>query len=365
MAVSADLSRFAHELVRWQQQHGRHDLPWQQKPLDAYRVWVSEIMLQQTQVQTVIPYYQRFMQRFPDLVSLAGADVADVLALWSGLGYYRRARHLHACAKKIAEHYGGVFPSTAGELASLPGIGPSTAAAIASLVFKERVAILDGNVKRVLARWTCARSPWASPALESELRVHAMALLPNDPSLMPTYTQAIMDLGATVCRAAAPRCDACPVNASCRAYAQQRVDRYPRPRLPRHVPTHQLYWALFLSQQGVWLAPQSDRGIWPGLWMPWVLDLNHQPSRWSVTVRSLREVINIRATLTHRKLEIATGIFDWPGLRPPAGAPAVLRFMSWDEAFALPLPAPVRKLLLRLCPFAKASDDAPRRNIRS
>jgi A/G-specific adenine glycosylase len=365
VAVSANPKTFAVQLVRWQRRHGRHGLPWQQPPLDIYRVWISEIMLQQTQVQTVIPYYQRFMQRFPTLEALASAALSDVLALWSGLGYYRRARHLHACAQAVMTEHGGAFPKRAEALAKLPGIGPSTAAAIASLVFHERVAILDGNVKRGLARLTCAQAPWASPALESELGDHALMLLPQDTALMPAYTQAMMDLGATICRPREPLCDACPVSMHCLAHARQQVDRYPQPRLARTLATQQLVWAIFMNAAGVWLAPQSDRGIWPGLWLPWALDLAQQPRGWKKTARSLREVITVRCVLTHRRLEIAAGVFDWHAMQPPVGAPQDLRFFAWGEALALPLPAPVKKLLLRLCPSGKAIGAAPRRNNRS
>jgi A/G-specific adenine glycosylase len=190
---------FAHALLKWQRQSGRHDLPWQTAPSDPYRVWVSEIMLQQTQVKTVIPYFHRFMARFPSVDALALASEHDVLALWSGLGYYRRARYLLKCAQAVMQMHGGVFPTTAETLKTLPGIGPSTAAAIASTVFNERVAILDGNVKRVLARLTCAGAPWGSPMLERELLQSATRLLPERSSDMPRYTQAIMDLGALVC----------------------------------------------------------------------------------------------------------------------------------------------------------------------
>lgn len=385
MAVSADRSSFARQLVAWQARHGRHGLPWQARPLEPYRVWVSEIMLQQTQVQTVIPYFERFMQRFPSLASLARADESEVLSLWSGLGYYRRAKHLHACARQVVAQHGGRFPSTAEELAKLPGIGPSTAAAIASLVFGQQVAILDGNVKRVLARLTCTNAPWASPELESSLRTHARALLPDDSACMPAYTQAMMDLGATICRHRDPLCENCPVSDHCLAHAQGQVHRYPRPRRARILARQQLYWAVLKNDCGVWLIQQSDRGIWPGLWLPWTLDLRRQPRHWKSTVRHLREVVPLRCTLTHRRLEIDAGIFEWPASRrrapsasaalgeaskvlsacAPPGAPDGLRYFSWDQAFELPLPAPVRKLLLRLCPFATASDGARRRSSRS
>lgn len=364
MAVNASLADFAPNLVRWQRRHGRHVLPWQSQPPDPYRVWVSEIMLQQTQVQTVIPYFERFMQRFPNLASLARADEHDVLALWSGLGYYRRARHLHACAQTLMQQHHGGFPSRADELSRLPGIGPSTAAAIASIVFGERVAILDGNVKRVLARLFCVDAPWASPALESALGHKAQQLLPADAALMPAYTQAIMDLGALICKVKDPACIQCPVRKACQAHARDRVHHYPRPRRARQLVQHHLYWAVLIDQEAVWLMRQPDDGIWPALWLPWTLDPKAVPQHWNQVAPQMREVISMRCVLTHRRLEISAGIFDWGTHRAPQGAPTGLRRFAWQDAMTLPLPAPVRRLLLKLCPSGKASDGAQRRNTR-
>ena len=203
--MAADL---AQRLVQWQTQHGRHDLPWQ-NTRDPYRVWLSEIMLQQTQVATAMAYYTRFLARFPNVVTLAGAALDDVLGLWSGLGYYSRARNLHRCAQQVVAEHGAVFPRTAALLQTLPGIGRSSAAAVAALCFGERVAILDGNVKRVLTRVLGFEADLASAANERALWALAHDLLPllDLQQTMPRYTQGVMDLGATLCTARQPRCE--------------------------------------------------------------------------------------------------------------------------------------------------------------
>lgn len=383
MSANANSQTFAQRLIDWQQDAGRHDLPWQSSPPDAYRVWLSEIMLQQTQVQTVIPYFHRFIQRFPNLEALANAGEQDVLALWSGLGYYQRGRNLLACAKEIQTRFGGRFPDKAETLATLPGIGPSTAAAIASVVYQERVAILDGNVKRVLARVTCADAPWGSPALERRLWQEAQSRLPQHTEQMPRYTQAIMDLGAMVCRAKNPACNLCPVRDDCRSYATQSVADFPKPKIKRVTPTRQAHWAVLCNSAGVWLMQQATQGIWPGLWVPWRLDLQAMPTDWERTAASLVRVIEIKHAFTHYKLDISAGVIVWPqgsatksslvnksgkGMSEakqarhrtskeslPSGAPADLLFFSWTDAFALPLPAPVRTLLTKLVPFETVS----------
>jgi A/G-specific adenine glycosylase len=359
MSASAEPFDFARRLIAWQQGHGRSDLPWQSPAGDPYRIWVSEVMLQQTQVQTVLPYFLRFMQRFPDVHALARAQEQDVLALWAGLGYYHRGRNLLACARRIVDTHGGRFPTNAAELATLPGIGPSTAAAIASLAFGERAAILDGNVKRVLARQVCAEEPWASPALERRLLIEADRRLPQTSAEMPAYTQAIMDLGAMVCLPRVPQCHRCPVADSCAAHQQGRSADYPRPRPARTVPQMEVFWCLPIGPAGPWLVQQPGEGLWPGLWLPWSLDLQRMPADWVRTVASLREVIPMRHALTHRRLQISVGVLDWSAPEPPSGAPSAITLHRWDDALMLPVPAPVRRLLLRLCPFAPVSDAAP------
>ena len=199
---------FAARLIAWHADHGRHDLPWQNTH-DPYRIWLSEIMLQQTQVDTVVPYYRRFLARCPDIATLAAADSGTVMALWSGLGYYARARNLHACAQRLVADHGGAFPATAEAIATLPGIGRSTAAAIAAFAFGERTAILDGNVKRVLCRAFGIDGFPGQAAVERKLWALAEALLPH--ADVATYIQAQMDLGATLCTRGTPHCTRCPL----------------------------------------------------------------------------------------------------------------------------------------------------------
>ena len=262
---------FAERVVAWQRSHGRAGLPWQ-LTRDPYRVWLSEIMLQQTQVTTVLGYYDRFLQRFPTVLALAAAPSEDVLALWSGLGYYARARNLHKCAQAVAAGHGGEFPRTAAQLAELPGIGRSTAAAIAAFCFGERVAILDGNVKRVLTRVLAYDRDIAQAASEKALWAIASDLLPVAPegeplhAAMATYTQGLMDLGATVCTIRRPACDACPVNAQCQGRASGSPERFPvkTRKLRRGKRANVLLW--LQQADRVWLVRRADSGVWAQLW---------------------------------------------------------------------------------------------------
>ena len=262
---------FADRVIAWQRSHGRAGLPWQ-LTRDPYRVWLSEIMLQQTQVTTVLGYYARFLQRFPTVAALAEAPSEDVLAMWSGLGYYARARNLHKCAQAVVAEHGGAFPRSAQQLAELPGIGRSTAAAIAAFCFGERVAILDGNVKRVLTRVLAYDGDIAQAASEKALWAIASDLLPVAPpgeplhAAMATYTQGLMDLGATVCTIRKPACDACPASAGCAGRASGMPERFPvkTRKLKRSKRAAVLLW---LQQQGrVWLVRRADSGVWAQLW---------------------------------------------------------------------------------------------------
>jgi A/G-specific adenine glycosylase len=259
---------FAGHVVRWQQSHGRNTLPWQ-NTRDPYRVWLSEIMLQQTQVAAVLGYYDRFLARFPDVQSLAAAPLDDVLALWSGLGYYSRARNLHGCAQQVVERHGGEFPRTADVLATLPGIGPSTAAAISSFCFGERAAILDGNVKRVLTRVLGFGDDLSAGSNERRLWDHARELLPVRAlhESMPRYTQGLMDLGATVCLPRNPSCLLCPVQGDCTAAREGRPEAYPVKTRKTKRGAESLW--LLHAQAGdgsVWLQKRPTPGVWGGLY---------------------------------------------------------------------------------------------------
>ncbi len=253
---------FSRALVAWQKRHGRHQLPWQQTR-DAYRIWLSEIMLQQTQVATVIPYYARFLERFPDVRALAAASVGDVMALWAGLGYYTRARNLHRCAQVVVERHGGAFPREAELLAELPGIGPSTAAAVAAFAYGARAAILDGNVKRVFCRVFGIEGFPGQSQVEKALWQRASALLPDQD--IEAYTQGLMDLGATVCTRSRPDCDACPMQARCVAYETQRTVELPARKPKKAVPEKSTVMLVVLHKGEVLLEQRPPQGIWGGL----------------------------------------------------------------------------------------------------
>ena len=256
------MTDFAARVLAWYDKHGRKDLPWQQQ--DAYAVWVSEIMLQQTQVATVIPYYERFMVSFPTVTALADADSNTVLGHWSGLGYYARARNLHAAARIVRDEYEGVFPTEFDEVLALPGIGRSTAGAILALAYGQRHAILDGNVKRVLSRHEVIAGWPGNTAVAKELWRIADN---NTPRVrIADYTQAIMDLGATICTRSKPACTACPVQSDCAAYAASSIEQYPGRKPRASKPLRQTTMVLAVSDNAVFLERRPAAGIWGGLW---------------------------------------------------------------------------------------------------
>jgi A/G-specific adenine glycosylase len=256
------LKTFAARLIAWHRRHGRHDLPWQTG--NPYHVWLSEIMLQQTQVATVIPYFQRFIATFPSIGQLASASVEQVLELWSGLGYYARGRNLHASAKEISRDFNGNFPDTFEQIVALPGVGRSTAAAICALAFHQRYAILDGNVKRVLARY-CGIEGWAGDReVERQLWLQAERLLPRHD--IASYVQAQMDLGATVCTRSKPKCDACPLRDDCVALRSGRVAEFPAPRPRKSVPEKRTTFLVIMHGGRILMEKRAPHGIWGGLW---------------------------------------------------------------------------------------------------
>ncbi|HFD11523.1 MAG TPA: A/G-specific adenine glycosylase [Crenotrichaceae bacterium] len=256
---------FQHSLLDWYDCHGRKDLPWQSKPANAYAIWVSEIMLQQTQVSVVIPYFQRFMTRFPTVQALASASLDRVLEHWAGLGYYARARNLHKTAQIINTDYAGQFPAQLDVLCRLPGIGRSTAAAILSMAFSQRHAILDGNVKRVLARFYGIQGWPGKASVSKQLWQLSDDLTP--PNRVADYTQAIMDLGATLCTRRNPECTACPVASACVARITKRIEELPTPRKQQAIPVKHCYMAVLLnSKSDVYLQKRAASGIWGGLW---------------------------------------------------------------------------------------------------
>lgn len=333
---------FARLMVDWQRQHGRQSLPWQNTQ-DPYRVWLSEIMLQQTQVSTVLDYFPRFLERFPDVAALAAAHQDDVLALWSGLGYYSRARNLHKCAQEVMNRFGGAFPQQAQDLQTLPGIGRSTAAAIAAFCFQERAAILDGNVKRVLTRVLGFGDDLAVVKNERVLWSLAQDLLPAKPADMPRYTQALMDLGATVCLPRKVQCDACPVSRLCSAKREGAPLTYPvkTRKLKRTSATLWLLWAVNAQGQ-VWLQKRPDKGIWAGLFSLPVFDSEDELLAAWVQGQQVQYLTARKHVLTHRDLYLHP--VRMMGLTPKSPACEG----QWVDAALWPqlgLPAPIRTLL--------------------
>lgn len=298
---------FSERLIRWQKQHGRHHLPWQ--VTNPYCVWLSEIMLQQTQVATVSDYYPRFLARFPDVQTLAAAPEDDVLALWAGLGYYSRARNLHKAAKQVVNGFGGVFPQSRTELERLCGVGRSTAAAIAAFAFQQRETILDGNVKRVLCRVFAQDGNPQDKKFEAQLWQLAESLLPSENSDMPAYTQGLMDLGATVCKRSKPLCGECPMADICAAKQQNRVGELPRRKTAVEVQNLPLYWLVLRNETGaVLLEKRPPKGIWGGLWCVPCFErldgLYAFASRFGLDSDGLTEQAAFTHRLTHRLLLI-------------------------------------------------------------
>ena len=267
MSSSRSLSDFAPRICAWQRRHGRHHLPWQ-GTRDPYRIWLSEIMLQQTQVSTVIPYYERFLQRFPDIHSLARAEQEEVMPYWAGLGYYARARNLHRCAQVLVTEHGGRFPRTSQEIATLPGIGRSTAAAIAAFSTGERSPIMDGNVRRVFTRYFGIHGYPGLRAVEQQLwslAESALELAPRDLD-MAAYTQGLMDLGSQVCTRGKPQCLICPLASDCEAKRLGLQQALPEPRPRRSVPERSCAMLLLHGHGHVLLEKQPENGLWGGLW---------------------------------------------------------------------------------------------------
>ena len=338
---------FAEEVIAWQRRAGRHSLPWQ-GTRDPYRVWLSEIMLQQTQVSTVLAYYPRFLSRFPDVQSLASAPLDEVLGLWSGLGYYTRARNLHRCATLVVAEHGGVFPASAEALAALPGIGRSTAAAIAAFCFGERAAILDGNVKRVLTRAWGVDDDLSVAANEKALWRRAESVLPTDDLAhsMPAYTQGLMDLGATVCARTRPACTDCPLALRCVAKREGNPQRYPvkTRRLRR---SQQSVWLLHVQDRAgrVWLTQREPTGIWAALHCLPAFD--ESEALWRVVPLASRDAAvfhtPFRHVLTHRDLDLHLVSIEADAAEWQGGTGGWYADQAWK---ALGLPAPIRKFLL-------------------
>jgi len=365
---------FSAQLIAWQKESGRHDLPWQ-KTRDPYCIWVSEIMLQQTQVSAVIPYYQRFLGRFPDLKTLAEASVDEVMAHWSGLGYYARARNMHKAAQSVMAQGLKQLPTHPDELVKLPGIGRSTAAAIAAFSSGHRAAILDGNVKRVLARYCAIPGFPGTKSVENTLWQIAESFLPENN--IESYTQGLMDLGATVCVRSSPKCAMCPLQESCEAFRLGKIEHYPAPRPSKpRVERHARAW--LIGREGgagnsedpngqgeaedslvsnpqetapqILLEQRPPSGIWGGLWC-----LPEQLSP-EIEMHLITEAqsYSIEHSFTHFKLLLTVQKAKWiaskgnPALKIAEPGQSRLKWFTLDEALKEGLPAPIKKLLLHI-----------------
>jgi len=337
---------FSALLIDWHKHHGRHDLPWQGTQ-DPYRVWLSEIMLQQTQVAAVIPYYRRFLERFPSLEKLALAPVEDVMGLWSGLGYYARARNLHRCAQIIMAGHAGRFPVNPNVIAQLPGIGRSTANAIAVFCFGARAPILDGNVKRVLCRTYGVEGFPGTPAVEKRLWALAESLVPQRDSA--TYIQAQMDLGATVCTRSRPDCAKCPLGGICVARNEDRIVELPEARPRKALPQRELDVLLLHDGKRILLEHRPPTGIWGGLLSLPELSVQGEPQLHAALacgciVEQFTPLAELRHTFTHFQLTL----HPWSGkakIVPRAAEISSLCWVDFDELAAAALPTPIRKII--------------------
>jgi A/G-specific adenine glycosylase len=342
-----DSRTFAERVIAWQKQHGRHDLPWQ-NTRDPYRIWLSEIMLQQTQVSAVIPYYLRFLARFPDLASLAAASEDEVLQLWAGLGYYARARNLYAAARSIVRDLEGEFPRDLAAVSALPGVGPSTAAAICAFAYGARHAILDGNVKRVLARYFGVAGYPGDKRVETQLWAHSNGVLPNRD--IEAYTQGLMDLGAGLCLRKTPDCGRCPVAERCRARREKRTAELPAPRPARSVPQRSTTMMILQRQGEVLLEKRPAPGVWGGLWCFPEVDAARIAEecigRYGLEATAVAHLATIEHGFTHFSLRIAPVVVV---VRPRPGAEEPGRvWLTPEDALGAAIPVPVKRILQAL-----------------
>lgn len=364
-AKTAQEDGFVARLLHWFDDHGRHDLPWQH-PRSPYRVWLSEVMLQQTQVATVIPYFHRFLQHFPTLPNLAAASNDSVMAQWAGLGYYARARNLHAAAKRCVELHDGELPRDFEALHALPGIGRSTAGAILSQAWNDPFAILDGNVKRVLSRYHGIDGYPGLPAIEKQLWALAEGHVAHVPAgRMADYTQAQMDLGATVCSRARPACVICPLQDDCVARREGRTAELPTAKPSKTLPEREAV-ALLLrdARQRVLLQKRPDTGIWAQLWTLPQADAGSELQDWfdanvEGSLEDAEELPPLQHTFSHYRLHLQVLSRQVSGLRVEK---PTLRWVAADELPALGLPAPIRKLLDGASPKAPERKTPKTRN---
>jgi A/G-specific adenine glycosylase len=334
------VEKISKSLLKWFDQHGRHNLPWQNKPANVYHVWLSEIMLQQTQVSTVISYFNNFIQHFPTIDTLASADEDAILAQWAGLGYYVRARNLHKCAQIIIEQYQGKFPKKFEKVIDLPGIGESTAGAILSISFGKNQAILDSNVKRVLARYHQVQGHYGQSKTLDKLWYLARHHTPNNRNA--DYTQAIMDLGATLCVRRNPECEHCPIAQHCQAQQYNTQNNYPNLKPRKNKPTRSIVMFIYKNTAGeIYLEKRPKKGIWGGLWS--LIECKNDEKIINQTIKKFdknakieKKLPTIKHSFTHYHLMIT---------------PIVVACLKTNEGFRsiielkVGLPAPVKKII--------------------
>ncbi|MES2636418.1 MAG: A/G-specific adenine glycosylase [Pseudomonadota bacterium] len=341
------MTLFSQRIIDWQKRYGRHDLPWQ-NTVDPYAIWVSEIMLQQTQVTAVIGYYAKFMRRFPNIQVLASATQEEVLQYWSGLGYYSRARNLHAAAQKIMADFDGVFPHEFDDIQSLSGIGRSTAAAISTFALNLPQPILDGNVKRVFARHFNVSGYTGAPKVAQQLWQIAERENPNQATHAIAYTQGLMDLGATLCTRTKPRCTICPVSISCEALALDLVKILPTPKLRKTVPEKSINMLVLIDQNPVtlkntvMLEKRPPSGIWGGLWsLPEVASMD------GIILQNVSTLNTLTHTFTHFKLHITPQLIYVDRSIPQVNE-AVKIWLPIEEAIEAAIPTPIRTILMSI-----------------
>lgn len=340
-------AKFQQHILKWFAQSGRKDLPWQ-KSISAYRVWVSEIMLQQTQVKTVIPYFERFMQRFPDVVTLANSSEDEVLHHWTGLGYYARARNLHKAANIITRQYHGQFPTAFDDIVALPGIGRSTAGAICAIAYQQPYAILDGNVKRVLARYKTVAGWPGKTEVHDKLWQIAEHFTPK--KNIADYTQAMMDLGAMVCTRSKPQCDACPLQQSCLAHAEQTQSLYPGKKPKKTLPVKSTIMLLIQNQNGeLLLEKRPPSGIWGGLWIFPQCKTEQDIAQWctlkQIKAKTHKNLPAFRHTFSHYHLDIQPILIQTNNVHQVMESG---QLCWYNQQKNIGLAAPVKKLLISL-----------------
>jgi len=345
---------FSQKVLNWFDHFGRHDLPWQDNP-SSYRVWISEIMLQQTQVTTVIPYFERFIKQFPTIQKLAKAPLDEIYHLWAGLGYYARAKNLHRSAQIIVSHHQGKFPSDFDKVLELPGIGRSTAGAILSISQQQRFPILDGNVKRVLSRHF-AVSGWPNDLKNME-KLWALSEKTTPKVRVDHYTQAIMDLGATVCTRSKPKCKLCPIASTCQARKLNRVQDFPGTRPKLEKPLKSTSVLMLICERGILLEKRASKGIWGGLWSLPECPVNTNIKEWcqqsfKLTLQKSKQWAAFRHTFTHFHLDIHPVLCHLKTQEKTKVKPnsdlnnnTNYQWHSWKGIQKLGLPAPIKKLL--------------------